>query len=200
MDIKPKWHASSFFSFILLAASLFELLNAVECYFLCLFNSLFNIWVLAPVFHRPCGLCQLWIQILTFLCLTEFIVLASSQSAQKFWHFGRCWKKSLIQFCLFAPLHPHRMLYSKFTIGYLFYWPMQDSSFGFPWWLSWKFTRNCYQWRNMGSILEWRRFLGGGSKQPTPVFLPEKSHGQRSLIGYNSPWSSKASDDWWAHT
>ena len=23
--------------------------------------------------------------------------------------------------------------------------------------------------------------------QPTPVFLPEKSHGQRSLVGY-SPW------------
>ena len=29
--------------------------------------------------------------------------------------------------------------------------------------------------------------------QPTPVFLPEKSHGQRSLAGY-SPWGSKESD------
>ena len=27
--------------------------------------------------------------------------------------------------------------------------------------------------------------------QPTPVFLPEKSHGQRSLAGY-SPWVSKS--------
>ena len=26
--------------------------------------------------------------------------------------------------------------------------------------------------------------------QPTPVFLPEKSHGQRSLAGY-SPWGLK---------
>ena len=26
--------------------------------------------------------------------------------------------------------------------------------------------------------------------QPTPVFLPEKSHGQRSLVGY-SPWGRK---------
>ena len=25
--------------------------------------------------------------------------------------------------------------------------------------------------------------------QPTPVFLPEKSHGQRNLVGY-SPWNS----------
>ena len=29
--------------------------------------------------------------------------------------------------------------------------------------------------------------------QPTPVFLPGKSHGQRSLAGY-SLWSSKESD------
>ena len=29
--------------------------------------------------------------------------------------------------------------------------------------------------------------------QPTPVFLHEKSHGQRSLVGY-SPWACKESD------
>ena len=29
--------------------------------------------------------------------------------------------------------------------------------------------------------------------QPTPVFLPGKSHGPRSLIGY-SPWGLKESD------
>ena len=29
--------------------------------------------------------------------------------------------------------------------------------------------------------------------QPTPVFLPGKSHGQRSLAGY-SPWGRKESD------
>ena len=29
--------------------------------------------------------------------------------------------------------------------------------------------------------------------QPTPVFLPRKSHGQRSLAGY-SPWGLKESD------
>ena len=34
----------------------------------------------------------------------------------------------------------------------------------------------------------WRR-----KWQPTPVFLPGKSHGQRSLMGY-SPWSCKESD------
>ena len=34
----------------------------------------------------------------------------------------------------------------------------------------------------------WRR-----KWQPTPVFLPGKSHGQRSLVGY-SPWGRKESD------
>ena len=36
--------------------------------------------------------------------------------------------------------------------------------------------------------IPWRR-----KWQPTPVFLPGKSHGQRSLAGY-SPWGCKGSD------
>ena len=36
--------------------------------------------------------------------------------------------------------------------------------------------------------IPWRR-----QWQPTPVLLPGKSHGQRSLVGY-SPWGRKESD------
>ena len=36
--------------------------------------------------------------------------------------------------------------------------------------------------------IPWRR-----EWQPTPVFLPGKSHGQRSLVGYR-PWGHKESD------
>ena len=36
--------------------------------------------------------------------------------------------------------------------------------------------------------IPWRR-----KGQPTPVFLPGESHGQRSLVGY-SPWGPKESD------
>ena len=36
--------------------------------------------------------------------------------------------------------------------------------------------------------IPWRR-----AQQPTPVFLPGESHGQRSLAGY-SPWDHKESD------
>ena len=39
-----------------------------------------------------------------------------------------------------------------------------------------------------GNPLPWRR-----ERQPTPVFLPRKSHGQRSLVGY-SQWGGKESD------
>ena len=39
----------------------------------------------------------------------------------------------------------------------------------------------------VGKILQRRAW------QPTPVFLPRESHGQRSLEGY-SPWSCKDSD------
>ena len=44
----------------------------------------------------------------------------------------------------------------------------------------------------------WVRFLGqqdppGEKRQPTPVFLPGESHGQRNLAGY-SPKGRKESD------
>ena len=41
-----------------------------------------------------------------------------------------------------------------------------------------------------GSISGSGRFPWMRKWQPIPVFLPGKSHGQRSLVGY-SPWSHK---------
>ena len=38
-----------------------------------------------------------------------------------------------------------------------------------------------------------RKIPWRGKWQPTPVFLPGKSHGQRSLAGY-SPWGHQESD------
>ena len=54
----------------------------------------------------------------------------------------------------------------------------------------WEFPINCaavYRWFFIKSIgdYSWRR-----KWQPTPVFLPGKSHGQRSLMGY-SPWGQE---------
>ena len=39
------------------------------------------------------------------------------------------------------------------------------------------------------------RSPGEGKWQPTPVFLPGKSHGQRSLVGY-SPWGCRVDRTW----
>ena len=54
--------------------------------------------------------------------------------------------------------------------------------------LAWKipWTEEPVRPQSMGSL--WRR-----QWHPTPVFLPGKSHGQRSLLGY-SPWGCKESD------
>ena len=53
---------------------------------------------------------------------------------------------------------------------------------------------SAYNAGNPGSIpgrkISWRR-----KWQPTPVFLPGKSHGQRSLVGY-SPWGCRVRHDW----
>ena len=65
------------------------------------------------------------------------------------------------------------------------------SGISFPWWL--RGQSICLQcgrprfnpW--VGKI-PWRR-----KWQPTPILLPGKSHGQRSLVGY-SPWGRKESD------
>ena len=65
---------------------------------------------------------------------------------------------------------------------------------GVPWWLSGKESACQYRkhWRSrldpwVGKI-PWRR-----KWQPTPIFLPGKFHGCRSLAGYN-PWGCKESD------
>ena len=58
---------------------------------------------------------------------------------------------------------------------------------GLPWWFSSK-ESDCNA-RHLGSIPGSGRSSGEGW-QPTPVFLPVKSHGHRSLEGY-SPWGRK---------
>ena len=71
------------------------------------------------------------------------------------------------------------------TCYLLIYWMV------FPWWLGGKeSTCQCKRCR----FNPWVRKIPWRKKwQPTPVFLPGKSHGQRSLAGY-SPWGCKESD------
>ena len=59
---------------------------------------------------------------------------------------------------------------------------------GLLWWLSGKEPTSQFRRRGLDP---WSRKTPGRRKwEPTPVFLPGKSHGQRSLLGY-SPWGRK---------
>ena len=67
-----------------------------------------------------------------------------------------------------------------------------------PWWLKWE--RICIQCRRpgfnpcVGKIL-WRK-----KQQSTPVFLPGKSHGQRSMPGLQSLGLQRVGQDWVTNT
>ena len=65
---------------------------------------------------------------------------------------------------------------------------------GLPTWLSCnESTCQCRRCRGLGFDLWVRKIPWRRKWQSTPVFLPGKSHGQRSLEGY-SPWGHKESD------
>ena len=51
---------------------------------------------------------------------------------------------------------------------------------------------SAYSAGELDSIPGSGRSSGVGKWQPTPVLLPGKSHGQRSIVGY-SPWGCKES-------
>ena len=53
--------------------------------------------------------------------------------------------------------------------------------------------------RDMGSIPRLGRAPGKRKWQPTPVFLPGESHGQRILVGYIQSTSSQRIRHHWAH-
>ena len=57
---------------------------------------------------------------------------------------------------------------------------------GLPWWLSGKESAcNAGASGDVGSNPELGRSPGGGHGNPSPVFLPGESPGQRSLAGYS---------------
>ena len=64
---------------------------------------------------------------------------------------------------------------------------------GLPWWLSGKGSACQCDARDVSLIPRSGRSPGEGKWPPTPVFLPGKFHGQRSLVGY-SAWGCKECD------
>ena len=69
-----------------------------------------------------------------------------------------------------------------------------DKMQGFPGGASGKESAcQCRRCRRLGFDPQGRKFPWKRVWQPTPVFLPGESHGQRSLAGY-SPWGRKGLD------
>ena len=72
--------------------------------------------------------------------------------------------------------------------GHLFIYP------GSPWWCSGKGSAcQCRRCRRDRLDLWVEKISWNRKWQPSPVFLPEKFHGQRSLVDY-SPWCCKEMD------
>ena len=63
-----------------------------------------------------------------------------------------------------------------------------------------EFTCSPRDTEDAGSIPGSRRSPGGGKWHPTPVFFPEKSHGQRNLAGYNPKHCKESDTTEWVHT
>ena len=70
-------------------------------------------------------------------------------------------------------------------------WFIFTNLYSFPRWLSSK--ESTCQCRRQGFNLWVRKIPWRRKWQPTPVFLPGKSHKQRRVVGY-SPWGFKGSD------
>ena len=102
--------------------------------------------------------------------------------------------------CFSSPAVLHTKLNLCETFLMRVYWeqhffpPAPSLSFGLPQWLSGKKIHlQGWRYRRLGldpwvREIPWRR-----GWQPTPVFLPGESHGQRSLTGY-SLYSHKQTD------
>ena len=97
-------------------------------------------------------------------------------------------------FCLlpFLQVSPYKSssneVYPHLAVMVCWYLLTSATSIGLPWWLSGKEpARQCRRHRFNSWV---RKIPWTGKWQPTPVFLPGKIHGQRSLTGYYL-WSHK---------
>ena len=96
------------------------------------------------------------------------------------WFWRSTWLRSVSEKCVQWERKPRRALWD--FSAQLFRWSNGKES-----------TCQCGRYRRRrldpwAEKIPWRR-----KWQPTPVFLPGESHGQRNLVGY-SPWSHKGSD------
>ena len=130
---------------------------------------------------RTCPVCQLLNILLYFQGLYCKNKISSLFFAFVFMYYA---------FCMYVCTY---VFYVKSTILLyeLVLLPLRARGLGLPRWLSGKESSG--NAGDAGLITGSGRSPGKGKWQPTPVFLPGESHGQRSLAGY-SPWGCKELD------
>ena len=105
-----------------------------------------------------------------------------SMGSQKSWIQPSTWAQAPGYHLLRCWIHTHTHTHTHTHI---------DVNLIFLFWFRIKFSAKYCIWLCLFSLF-WRR-----QWQPTPVLLPGKSHGRRSLVGC-SPWGHEESDTYWA--
>ena len=120
--------------------------------------------------------------------LPQFLLLNYSFKYQ-FYYFI-CTSLETTTTCMLDSLCLYSIL-NLFSFIYFSYLVFLHLAMGFPSGSDGK--ASVYNAGDPGLIPGLGRSPGRRKWQPTPVLLPKKSHGQRSLVGY-SPWGCKESD------
>ena len=163
-------HVLLFHSFLLLN----DILSYDYTIFCPFIHQLIDIWVISTFWLILILL--LWIFVYRFWSRYVFISLAYIPSSGFAGSYGNS---------VFNHL-------KKLQTGFFFF---SFTVFRLPWWLRRLPTMPQTQVQSLGWKISWRR-----KWKPTPVFLPVKSHGWRSLVAY-SPWGCKESDTTeWLHS
>ena len=146
-----------------------------------------------------------WFQDTAFLQPPWPSLLLKGRLEQSLIREGRGYEKNSQEQPWGKVLFSHQWIHTTIPVSYLAEperpsrWEKLPINFGIlptrlPRWRSGKqFT--CQQKRWEDSILGWGRSPWRRKWQPTPIFLPGKFHGQRSLVGY-SPWGRRVRHDW----
>ena len=135
--------------------------------------------VLSPFLHWP-------VQGLSPVALPS----SCEQPSRRWVSSGWCYRRSSVSWLFFSPDIWQDLCCHELELD-LRYSPPYLSILGLPWWLSDK--ESVCQCRSLGFNTWIRKIPGGGSGNPPQYSCLEKSHGQRSLVGY-SPWGCKDSD------
>ena len=134
------------------------------------------VWIILEEFMGVCARRSMW----SFVCLRRINREKRGIKCGKFFWLQPRWHTELGLLPLLSPRFASQ--HFKFS-GFLSGASGKESAYQY------RRCKRCGFEPWVRKIPWWRKW------QPTPVFLPGKSHGQKSLVG-SSPWSCRVRHDW----